>query len=105
MEKLKNTQGISMIIMHPVAYTKCQIGQDWYKNEFEISFAPGDIYPDYMEVKDWIMENIDGKELNIEDVVDKIYSFIQDEYAPKDLEVTDDIKGCKTHFDVTVIKQ
>lgn len=105
MEKIKNTQGVSLIIMRPVAYTKCEIGQDWYRNKLDIEFVPGEVYPDYMDVNSWIMENIDGKEMNIEDVVEKIYDFIRDDYSPKELCVTDEIKGCKTHFDVTVIKQ
>ena len=104
MNKIKNTQLINKIIMHPVAYTKCVIGQDWYKNELEIQFIPGDCYPDYMEVNDYIMQEIDGAEMNIEDVVDKVYSYLMDNYIPDVLIVTNHIKGCKTHFDVDVTK-
>lgn len=104
MKKLKNKQGITLITMKPVAYTKCAIGQDWYKNEFEIMFEPNGYYPDYMEVNEWIMTEIDGKEFNIEDVVDAIYSFLMETYQPKDLKVIDRIIGCKTHFDVIVEK-
>lgn len=104
MTKIENKQGISLIIMKPVAYTKCAIGQDWYKNSIEITFSPNNCYPDYMEVNEWVMKEIDGKELNIEDVVDLIYNHIKNEYNPIDLEVRDNIIGCKTHFDVVVIK-
>lgn len=104
MNKIKNTQGISKIIMKPVAYTKCVIGQDWYKNELEIIFVPDNYYPDYMDVNKWIMTNIDGKELNIEDVIDRIYNFLIDEYNPESLTVKNSITGCKTHFDVIVEK-
>ena len=52
MTKLENKQKITFITMKPVAYTKCAIGQDWYKNELEIRFVPRDCYPDYMEVND-----------------------------------------------------
>lgn len=105
MDKIKNTQDISFILMKPVAYTKCAIGQDWYKNELEIDFVPKDCYPDYMAVNEWIMKNIDGKEFNIEDVVEKIYDYLKEEYTPESLSVVDHIRGCKTHFDVDVIKQ
>lgn len=104
MERLSNDQGIQKIIMKPIAYTKCVIGKDWYKNELEIVFIPDDCYPDYMEVEAWIEENVDGKELNIEDVVNTIHSFLVETYKPIEVEVTDHIKGCRTHFDVIVTK-
>lgn len=103
MEKIKNTQEIASIIMKPTAYTKCRIGQDWYRNELEIDFLPFDSYPDYIEVNSFIMNEIDGHELNIEDVVEKIYNHLLN-YEPMYLKVTDHIRGCKTHFDVDVTK-
>lgn len=103
MEKIKNTQGISNIIMKPTAYTKCVIGQDWYKNVLEIEFVPFEYYPDYMEVNSYVMQEIDGHELNIEDVAQKIYDYLM-HYEPMYLKVTDHIEGCKTHFDVDVTK-
>lgn len=90
--------------MKPVAYTKCAIGQDWYKNEMEITFLPADCYPDYMEVNQFIMGEVDGQEFNIEDVVQRVYEFLM-KYDPKRLKVEDHIRGCKTHFDVDVIKE
>ena len=104
MTKLENKQKITFITMKPVAYTKCAIGQDWYKNELEIRFVPRDCYPDYMEVNEWIMTNIDGKEFNIEDVVDVIYNFLKETYQPADLSIINNIIDCKTHFDVIVEK-
>lgn len=104
MNKIKNTQKIKKITMKPVAYTKCAIGQDWYKNELEIVFVPALYYPDYIEVSKWIMEHIDGKELNIEDVNDYIYKFLNEEYQPQSLTIKNSIVGCKTHFDVIVEK-
>ena len=104
MDRLKNTQNISLIIMKPVAQTKCKIGQDWYTNELEISFAPADSYPDYMQVNEWIAKNIDGRELNIEDVVNMLYEMLEQNFHPVHLSVTNNIKNCKTHFDVIVVK-
>lgn len=104
MQEIKNTQGINNIKMKPIAFTKCAIGQDWYENKLEIDFEPDECYPDYMEVNDFIMKEIDGKELNIEDVVDMIYNMLQSNYKPKSLTVTDYIENCKTHFNVTVTK-
>lgn len=101
MTKLQNKENVTQIIMKPTAYTKCVIGQDWYKCSFEVIFAPDKYYPDYMEVNDFIMGNIDGKELNIEEATKLLYDHLK-EYEPKDISVTNHIVGCKTHFDVDV---
>ena len=104
MNKIENTQGINLIIMQPDAFNICELGGDFYKNELTISFMPNNYYPDYTEVQTWIMKNIDGKVMNIEDVVDRIYNFLMETYQPHELEVSNHITGCRTHFDVTVIK-
>lgn len=101
MFKIENKQHVAEIIMKPIAYTKCEIGQDWYKNEFRIQFVPSECYPDYIEVNAFIMEKIDGQTLNIEDAAKRIYDFLH-QYDPAWLVVTDYIRGCKTHFDVEV---
>jgi len=102
MNKIKNEQGVRAITMRPTAYTKCKIGQDWYKCEFEAIFIPGDCYPDYMEVNAYVMENIDGMELNIEEAAQMLHDFLL-KYEPIRLTVINHIKGCKTHFDVDVV--
>lgn len=104
MNKLKNTQRIGEIRMFPDAYTRCELGGDFYKNSFEIEFVPGDFYPDYTEVQTWVMENIDGKTMNIEDVVSEIYDFLLSEYSPAYLKVINRVTNCRTHFDVVVEK-
>lgn len=101
---IENKEGIKKIIMKPTACTLCAIGQDWYRSNLEIEFIPDRYYPDYMEVQDWIMKEIDGHEMNIETVIDKVYNFIKHEYLPKDLRITNHVTGCKSHFDVIVIK-
>lgn len=101
---LENKEEISLIIMEPTAVSMCKIGGDWYKHKFCIEFEPGDIYPDYIEVSEYIMKMIDGKPLNIEEAVDIVYKHLQT-YQPKSLSVADSITGCKTHFNVRVIKK
>jgi len=103
-DKIKNEQGIKRIIMKPTACTLCKIGQDWYHNNLDIQFIPADCYPDYMQVEEFIMSEIDGKPLNIEDVVDNIYNFLMDNYCPQALSVTDYVTDCKSHFSVIVSK-
>ena len=102
--KIENKEEIKKIIMKPTVITKCKIGQDWYKNNLEIIFVPDEYYPDYMEVESWIMENLDGKELNIEEVVDQIYEYLDDNYQPEGLYIKNYVFGNKVHFDVVVEK-
>lgn len=102
MKKLKNIEKVTSITMYPFAYTKCQIGQDWYKNQFEVYFIPDNYYPDYMEVEQFIQEKIEGKELNIEQASRILYDFLFEEYKPHSIRVINHIHGCKTHFDVDV---
>lgn len=101
MNKIENKEGVTEIVMHPVAYCKCAIGQDWYKCEFDAEFLPKEYYPDYMEVNDFVMREIDGKELNIEEAAKILYDHLM-EYEPRYVCVTNHIKNCKTHFDVDV---
>lgn len=104
MNRIENKQNINLIIMKPDAYCRCELGGDFYKNSLEINFLPDKCYPDYTEVQEWIMQNIDGMTLNIEDVVSKVYDFLMDTYQPLEVEIRNEVTGCRTHFDVTVIK-
>lgn len=103
LNRIPNTQGIREIYLYPVAITKCELGGDWYTNQMEIRFVPRECYPDYTEVRTWIQNNIDGKTLNIEDVVAEVRKFLVREYKPYMLTIKDHITGCATHFDVDVI--
>lgn len=104
MNRIPNTQKIKSITMHPKAYAICDIGGDMYCSELTVYFVPDECYPDYMEVEKWIADNIDGKRLNIEDVVEQVYNFLKEEYRPLQIEVRNDIVNCRTHFNVTVVK-
>ena len=101
-KRLGNNEGVKKIIMHPTACVKCQIGQDWYKCEFEVTFIPSGYYPDYMEVGKFVEEHIDGQELNIEQAAKMLCDFLNVAYEPKEITVCNHIRGCKTHFDVDV---
>lgn len=103
MNKIPNTEKIDKIVMKPTACVKCAIGQDWYSCQFEAVFVPSVYYPDYMEVERFVMEEIDGKELNIEQAVERLDDFLR-EYKPARLCVKCNVKGCKLHFDVEVAK-
>lgn len=104
MNKIKNTQNIEKITMHPTAYTICELGGDHYLNELEIIFFPNEYYPDYTEIQEWAMKNIDGKVMNIEDVVEAFHKFLSETYEPHQVRVIDRVRNCRTHFDVEVEK-
>ena len=103
MTRIQNGENVTKITMHPTAYTKCRIGQDWFLNRFEVNFMPEDFYPDYMEVNAFIQENIEGKEMNIEEAAKTLFDFLNVAYKPSELQVVNHIRDCKTHFDVDVV--
>ena len=102
---LTNNEKISRIVMHPQAICKCKIGQDWYKNQFEVVFYPNMCYPDYMAVLDWIEENLSGKELNIEQAVAMLWDYLKLQFDPSKLIVTSKVDDAITHFPVEVTKE
>lgn len=99
--RLKNKEKVMSIVMKPTAHVKCRIGGDWYECRFLITFEPNKYYPDYTKVQEFIMQNIDGKELNIEEAAKILYDYLM-KYEPKALSVTNRIEDCKTHFDIDV---
>lgn len=101
MNFIENIENVTSIIMKPIACVKCKIGQDWYQCNFEVEFIPDISYPDYIEVQKFIMDNIDGTELNIEQASKMLYDFLL-QYHPKKMKVINRITGCKSHFDVIV---
>ena len=103
--KIENTQNISKIMMRPWTIFKCQSGQDWFKNDWEIEFIPDKFYPDYMDIVKYIQTELDGSEMNIEDMLQSLYIFLFVEYKPKYIKITDTVVESKTHFSVTVIKE
>lgn len=101
MTKIENRESVYRIVMKPSACVKCRIGQDWYMCKFEVLFIPYESYPDYIEVQEFVMNEIDGKELNIEEAARLLFDYLL-KYKPMGLSVTNHIRDCKTHFDVDV---
>lgn len=101
MNKIPNNENVTKIVMRPIAYTKCKIGQDWFLNKFEVIFEPDEYYPDYMEVNQFILENIEGQEMNIEHAAQCLCNYLK-QYNPKRVQVVNHISDCNTHFNVDV---
>ena len=102
--KIKNRQNIKQIIMKPTVSCFCPLGQDWYKIDFDISFIPRDFYPDYCDVQNYILNNINKQQLTIEEAIDIIYNYLQKEYLPENLTVQANVNIVQSHFHVIVIK-
>lgn len=102
---IKNTQGITQIILKPFGECKCAIGQDWYHIDFEITFIPDAFYPDYMDVSRYVSEHINGHELNIEDAIQRMWVFLKNTYNPKKLIIKGIVDNVTTHCPVVVIKE
>ena len=101
---IKNEQKIKQIIMRPKAICYCPLGNDWYTNNFKISFFPDKTFPDYCDIEKYLNENIRGKKLIIEDAINILYQYLQVTYQPKELQVVSEIYDAESHSPVTVIK-
>lgn len=98
---IPNKEEVRCINMKPKACIKCGLGKDWYYCNFETAFVVNEHYPDYMEVQDFVRNEIDGKTLNIEEAAKKLLNFLR-QYKPNAVSVTAIVTNCKTHFDVVV---
>ena len=98
---IENKYGIKEIVLYPTAICYCPLGNDWYSNNFEVIMEVKDNIPDYCEVEKWLDENIRGKSLIIEDVLDKFYQYLQKNYNPIKVEVQSIVDDAK-HFPVKV---
>ena len=105
MNKISNKENISTITMRPFAECLCAIGKDWYHIDFEVYFEPSTCYPDYMQISDFVSQNISGKELNIEQAVAILGDMLYREYSPNHLYVTGTVDKVVTHFPVEVCKE
>lgn len=101
MARFENKQGITCITMEKKIHNFCTIGQDWYTNDIDISIEPDKVIPDYIEI-DKSLNELEGKELIIEDVVASVVDILK-EYEPLSIEVYSRVEDA-THLPVTVSK-
>lgn len=103
MPKFKHTQGISEVSFSKTITVYCPLGRDYYTATIEVLFSPDEWMMDYIDV-DKFIHSIQGQTLIIEDVVDKVYSHLIEEYSPKYVEVTLYAENA-AHFPVVVKKK
>jgi len=103
MGMFKNTQGITKITFEPATtHNFCPLGQLFcdelakdgskpqlphYTNHFRITFVPGELICDYIDVEKWIKKEINDESLIIEDAVSKLYDYVMETYHPAYLKV------------------
>lgn len=104
----ENKQKITSIVFQPKepSHCLCPLGQilcdklakngskpilPHYTNHFTIEFIPGKVICDYLDVEDWIRENIDNETLTIEDAVSNLFDYLMKTYKPAHLKVTSNV--------------
>ena len=102
MGTFKNIQNISEIVFRPknACHNLCPLGQLYcdelskngskpmlphYTNKFTITFTPGEVICDYLDVEKWIQNNLNDETLTIEDAVSKLFDYLEEEYNPAHL--------------------
>ena len=120
MGMFKNTQKITKIIFEPkTTHNFCPLGQLYcdelekqgspkmlphYTNHFKITFCPGELVCDYIDVEKWLARTINDKTLIIEDTVSMLFDYIMETYKPKYLLVETYVNDAM-HGAVTVMRE
>ena len=120
MGMFKNTQKITKIVFEPkTTHNFCPLGQLYcdelekqgspkmlphYTNHFKITFCPGELVCDYIDVEKWIARTINDKTLIIEDAVSMLFDYIMETYKPKYLLVETYVNDAM-HGAVTVMRE
>lgn len=103
MPQFENTMGIDEISFWVRSRCFCPLGDDFYTNQFKVSFVPGKMIPDYLDIQQEINERIESKPLTVEDAVAVMFDIVND-YEPLELYVESHGDDA-VHFPVTVIKR
>ena len=120
MGMFKNTQKITKIVFEPkTTHNFCPLGQLYcdelekqgspkmlphYTNHFKVTFCPGELVCDYIDVEKWIARTINDKTLIIEDSVSMLFDYIMETYKPKYLLVETYVNDAM-HGAVTVMRE
>ena len=99
---LNNIQGITKIEMHRTVRAFCPLGNDWYCGQIKITFSPDRVIPNYCHVDEFI-SSLDGNSFILEDVVYKVFNYMNTTYKPLALEVSCTAEDA-VHLPVTVTK-
>ena len=99
MNRIENKYSISTITMKRNVHNLCTIGQDWFTAKLTITLIPLKYIPDYIEI-DTLIDRLEGKELIIEELIDKIIKGLR-AYEPEYIHVIANVEDAK-HLSVCV---
>lgn len=102
MAAFDNTMGITKIEFQCRTRNYCPLGEDMYTNQFTVVFIPSGQIPDYVDIQNDINNNVDGKDMTVEDAVEAVYNIV-DRFKPEKLCV-ESYADDAVHFPVTVTK-
>lgn len=97
---IENKENVLFVEMFPKAKCFCPIGKAWYTNQFHISFYPYEYYIDYLDLENFIEENIEGKALTIESACSVLLSYFKKQNL-NSVTVVSTVEDA-THFNVRV---
>lgn len=100
---MNNKFGTITIEMSPSIVHFCPLGKQWSKTELTARLVLGEKLMDYMDVDEWLRQNIDGHSMIIEEVVTSFFEYLDKEYTPMSLMVEGRAERGK-HFPVVVRK-
>lgn len=103
MASFNNTMNITQITFYRKTRNFCPLGNDWYTNNFTVTFGKFHQVPDYCDIETQIEERIAEKALSLEDAVATLFDIV-DAYNPKQL-VVKSFSDDAVHFAVEVVKE
>lgn len=82
MAMFKNEMGINEISFVHTVQCVCAIGKSLCTYNFEVEMVPGDVIPDYLEVQDYMDNEINMHFLTMEDATAALANYLDEVYAP-----------------------
>ena len=102
MAKFEHTQGLEYVEFDKTISMYCPLGKEPYTAKVTVSFEPAKWMMDYLDMEAYFKET-QGQSFIIEDLVKKVFDYINEEYEPKWLMVNVEATNA-AHFPVKVAK-
>lgn len=102
--RLNNDNNITKITIKLSSKNRCPLGLDWYTNSITVLIVPDKYILDYRDIQTFNQENVNEKELTIEQAIDTLFQHIVAEYKPHHLKITSHVVD-SNHPEVIVEKE
>lgn len=99
--KVENKYKVHRLEYNASAFVFCPLGKDWGRVEIKAEIYPAAWLPDYVDVDNFIVENLEGSTHITEEVGYLVFDFLVKMLEPVDLRVTvhsvnDSMHSCYT---------